>query len=266
MPFLVIFLLVGLTTVLSQLSSDPEQLLDWCLDGKHHKNKPGPEGELYKQARRGYFACVPWSDRSCCTFNTTHLTHHGSPYNFNFNHCSHVKNMSEECRRHFIQDSCFYECSPNVGPWVVKVEMKTRNERFVHVPLCSSDCEAWFEACIDDYTCTDNWVRNFKWAGGTNQCHPGSECRTFQETFETAENFCHKVWDESWEVTPDELACMRIWFDGSKGNPNDNVAKLRVAELVRMANSGVPISLHQSLVLMLLLVAVLRLYARLVPV
>ncbi|CAG2065434.1 unnamed protein product [Timema podura] len=139
-----------------------------------------------------YFQCVPWRDRSCCTFNTTHLTHHGSPYNFNFNHCGHVKNMSEECRKHFIQDSCFYECSPNVGPWVVKVEMKIRNERFVHVPLCSSDCEAWFEACIDDYTCTDNWVQNFKWAGGTNQCHPGSECRTFRETFETAENFCHK--------------------------------------------------------------------------
>nr|CAD7463869.1 unnamed protein product [Timema tahoe] len=261
-----------------------------------------------------YFQCVPWRDRSCCTFNTTHLTHHGSPYNFNFNHCGHVKNMSEECRRHFIQDSCFYECSPNVGPWVVKVEMKIRNERFVHVPLCSSDCEAWFEACIDDYTCTDNWVQNFKWAGGTNQCHPGSECRTFRETFETAENFCHKevsphvlatrvltrkclasdaslllrvknrrliggadwlavrakpslstvrphVWDESWEVTPDELACMRIWFDGSKGNPNDNVAKLRVAELVRMANSGGPVSLHHSLVLMLLLVAVVRLFS-----
>nr|CAD7410602.1 unnamed protein product [Timema poppensis] len=203
--------------------------------------------------------CVPWSERSCCTFNTTHLTHHGSPYNFNFNHCGHVKNMSEECRRHFVQDSCFYECSPNVGPWAVKVEMKTRNERFVHVPLCSSDCEAWFEACIDDYTCTDNWVRNFKWAGGTNQCHPGSECRSFQDTFETAENFCHKVWDESWEVTPDELACMRIWFDGSEGNPNDNVAKLRVAELVRMANSGVPVLPHQSLVLMLLLVAVVHL-------
>ena len=25
--------------------------------------------------------------------------------------------MSERCRKHFIQDLCFYECSPNVGPW-----------------------------------------------------------------------------------------------------------------------------------------------------
>jgi hypothetical protein len=29
--------------------------------------------------------------------------------------------MSEGCKRHFIQDHCFYECSPNIRPWVVKV-------------------------------------------------------------------------------------------------------------------------------------------------
>ena len=35
--------------VVSQLSNDPDQLLNWCLDGKHHKSRPGPEDDLYKQ-------------------------------------------------------------------------------------------------------------------------------------------------------------------------------------------------------------------------
>jgi hypothetical protein len=30
-----------------------------------------------------------------------------------------------------------------------------------------------------------------------------------------------------------------MWFDGEKGNPNDNVAKLKVEELMRQHNTGV---------------------------
>jgi len=32
---------------------------------------------------------------------------------------------------------------------------------------------------------------------------------------------------------------MKIWFDGEKGNPNDNVAKLKVEHLMRQLNTGV---------------------------
>lgn len=35
--------------IMSQLSNDPDQLLNWCLDGEHHKSKPGPEDALYEQ-------------------------------------------------------------------------------------------------------------------------------------------------------------------------------------------------------------------------
>jgi len=38
-------------------------------------------------------------------------------YGFNYNHCGPGKEMSDRCRKHFVQDLCFYECSPNVGPW-----------------------------------------------------------------------------------------------------------------------------------------------------
>lgn len=30
--------------------------------------------------------------------------------------------MPPKCKRHFIQDMCLYECSPNLGPWIDQVE------------------------------------------------------------------------------------------------------------------------------------------------
>ncbi|KAL1123815.1 hypothetical protein AAG570_001586 [Ranatra chinensis] len=135
--------------------------------------------------------CTPWKNFSCCTHETTSDAHKLKLYNFNFEHCP--KKMSEECRKHFVRDLCFYECSPNIGPWIVKVNMKIRRERFFGVPLCQSDCDAWFSACVDDYTCTDNWARNFVWNSTGNQCPPNSQCMKFKDVFKTAKNFCEKV-------------------------------------------------------------------------
>jgi len=87
------------------------------------------------------FQCTPWKRRSCCTHNTTTNAHHSGLYNFNYDHCSHKKNMSEECRRHFIQDLCFYECSPNIGPWTVRV-----GDIQVSLLLCTW---AWQLYCIE---------------------------------------------------------------------------------------------------------------------
>lgn len=67
--------------------------------------------------------CTPWKTRACCTEEVTRKIHEDSLYSFNFNHCMHQtrKEMSPECHRHFKQDHCFYECSPNIGPFVVSV-------------------------------------------------------------------------------------------------------------------------------------------------
>ncbi|KAG8232640.1 hypothetical protein J437_LFUL012600 [Ladona fulva] len=228
-----------------QLSLDPSDLLDVCIDSVNHKTKPGPEGDLYKQ-------CSPWKNRSCCVHETTRNAHLTNLYGFEYDHCGAVKNMSKDCRRHFLQDLCFYECSPNIGPWVVKVsDMKIRKERYFQVPLCLSDCKAWFYACSGDYTCTDNWTRNFIWKDGQNTCPEGAKCRTFLEVFETAENFCRKVWDESWEPVPDEEPCMRLWFDGEKGNPNERVAQYHAYKIAAMGSGGDTI--HPTISLLLLL-------------
>uniref|UniRef100_A0A493SVL6 Folate receptor-like domain-containing protein n=1 Tax=Anas platyrhynchos platyrhynchos TaxID=8840 RepID=A0A493SVL6_ANAPP len=101
-------LLVLLAASAVMPAKDP--LLNVCMDAKHHKTKPGPEGTLHGQ-------CAPWKDNACCTANTSSEAHRDQSYlyNFNWNHCGV---MPPKCKRHFIQDTCLYECSPNLGPWI----------------------------------------------------------------------------------------------------------------------------------------------------
>ncbi|GLG95780.1 Folate receptor beta [Gryllus bimaculatus] len=117
-----LFLISAIYPTFAQLSNDPNQLQNWCLDAKHHKSKPGPEDELHKQ-----------------------------------------------------------------------VSMKIRNERFFEVPLCASDCNAWFDACKDDFTCSEKWTDLIVKDGHLTPCHNQNECKTFADVFKTSKNFCEKV-------------------------------------------------------------------------
>lgn len=66
------------------------------------------------------FQCEPWRDNACCNANTSAGAHEDNSYlyYFNWNHCG---GMSAKCKKHFIQDTCFYECSPHLGPWIQEV-------------------------------------------------------------------------------------------------------------------------------------------------
>lgn len=64
--------------------------------------------------------CALWKENACCTANTSVGAHQDQShlYGFNWDHCGA---MPEKCKRHFIQDTCLYECSPNLGPWIDQV-------------------------------------------------------------------------------------------------------------------------------------------------
>ncbi|GAU88229.1 hypothetical protein RvY_00969 [Ramazzottius varieornatus] len=206
-----------------------DQLLNQCIEGRHHKENASPEPGLSDTH------CSAWSKNSCCSIETAlgitaNSTQDGSWLNFRWDHCEN-KPLSEKCREHFVRDLCFYECSPNTGPWIVDDKRKIRSNRFMKVPLCQTDCDNWFKDCADDFTCTRNWARDFKWEGGVNKCPPASSCRTFIEVFGSAKNFCESVFDHSFVYAPDWEPCMRLWFDGSSGNPNDKVAAWKARRL-----------------------------------
>uniref|UniRef100_A0A673BCP5 Folate receptor alpha-like n=1 Tax=Sphaeramia orbicularis TaxID=375764 RepID=A0A673BCP5_9TELE len=198
--------------------------LNMCMDAKHHKVEPGPEGYLYRQ-------CEPWRDNACCTSNTSTAAHDDNSYlyNFNWNHCGA---MSEQCKKHFIQDTCFYECSPHLGPWIQQVWSMSwiwsswRKERILDVPLCQEDCHSWWEDCKNDFTCKTDWHKGWDWSSGTNKCPKDSRCSKWTEIYPTPQSMCEQIWSNSYRYTTYSKTsgrCMQLWFNGT--NPNKKVAE-----------------------------------------
>ncbi|XP_002130677.2 folate receptor gamma [Ciona intestinalis] len=189
-------------------------ILNTCLSSKHHKTQPGPEDNLFK--------CSAWLNNSCCTNYTAQYVHgDGQPlYNLNFSHCAP---MSDKCRNHFTNNNCFYECSPYLGPWITPQKVSYRHERMYKVPLCASQCNAWWQDCKDESTCVENWSTGFRWDKIGNHCPKNTVCRPFTNVYHNASHFCETVWGpDDFVVTPDHNYCMKISFTGP--NPNVEVA------------------------------------------
>lgn len=221
-------------------------LLNICMNAKHHKEKPGPEDKLHKQ-------CLPWKNNACCSVNTSQEAHKdiSNLYRFNWDHCG---KMAPECKKHFIQDTCLYECSPNLGPWINQVDQSWRKERIVNVPLCKEDCQDWWEDCRSSYTCKVDWHKGWNWSSGYNQCPEDSTCQPFTFYFPTPESLCNKIWSNSYKVSKYSRGsgrCIQMWFDPKYGNPNDAVA-LFYAEAMNGAGLHRAWSLLLGLALMLL--------------
>uniref|UniRef100_A0A8C4QW24 Folate receptor n=1 Tax=Eptatretus burgeri TaxID=7764 RepID=A0A8C4QW24_EPTBU len=205
-------------------------VLNICMDAKHHKTNPGPEDNLHGQ-------CIPWKENACCTSNTSLEAHKSMSYlyTFNWHHCHPLgfPKMSERCLRHFIQDTCLYECSPNLGPWIRKVDSSWRKERILFVPLCKDDCQQWWDDCRLDYTCKSNWHKGWNWTTGTNQCPKNTHCLRIDRVFHTAKDLCENIWSNSFKFTDHDNTsgrCIRMWFDSGK-NPNGAVAHLYAKEM-----------------------------------
>ena len=115
---------------------------------------------------------------------------------------------------------------------------KGRTERFYQIPLCKKDCDSWFNACQDDYTCRDNWHAGFLWINKTNYCPEKSKCQTFRDTFKTAKNFCSQIWDDAFTVSDDEQNCIKFDLDANEPNPNEAVASRLVGDVYGLDSSN----------------------------
>ncbi|RDD39469.1 Folate receptor gamma [Trichoplax sp. H2] len=219
MTFRCIILLAWLTLAWSTIaiaSQSPRDTLNTCIASSYHKKVPTPEQDLVE--------CKPWKARSCCTPATVKelsLTANQVLYNFRWDHCG---NLSSQCYRYMVQDSCFYECSPNVGPWIVNASSSRRSERFMHVPICASFCDNWFAACENDKTCSGDWRYDWKWINRSNHCKANNTCKTFGQIFKTSKGFCEGLWHYSFKYQSDDKPCMKPWFE-TAANPNSDVAK-----------------------------------------
>lgn len=187
-----------------------------CMRGKFHKTIPGPEENLQ--------TCSHFSDKACCTNDTAaSLRDDDALYGFNYSHCAP---MSKECQNFFLQNNCFYECSPNVWPWLSAVDSSYRKERYHNVPLCAGNCNAWWDACRLQQTCVTTWSTGFTWKNKVNECPEGSKCRSFEQVYKNATFFCENVWGPNdYKVVDNGDAnkpCIEFIFHQS--NPNKKTA------------------------------------------
>ncbi|KAM6158562.1 sperm-egg fusion protein Juno [Rhynchocyon petersi] len=212
-------LLLGLWTVMATWTED--KLLDVCMNTSHHKIEPGPEDKLYEE-------CIPWKDNACCTPNTSWEAHLAISllHNYSLTHCGL---LVPSCQKHFIQATCFYHCSPNLGPWIQQVGPHGQGARIVDVPLCQEDCERWWANCRTSYTCKANWQGGWDWSQGKSRCPAGAPCHPFPHYFPTPTDLCEKIWSNSFKASPERRGsgrCMQKWFEPAQDNPNADVARL----------------------------------------
>ncbi|XP_013367210.1 PREDICTED: sperm-egg fusion protein Juno isoform X2 [Chinchilla lanigera] len=191
-------LLLGLWTVVTTQAGD--KLFNVCMNARHHKREPGPEDKLFLQ-------CVPWKDNACCTATTSWEAHRTELHlhNFSLVHCGL---LTPRCQKHFIQATCFYECSPNLGPWIQLVDTQGPEERVLGIPLCQEDCEQWWADCSSSYTCKSNWHGGWDWS---------------RDYFPTPADLCEKIWSNSFKASPEHRnsgQCLQKWFEPDQDNPN----------------------------------------------
>jgi len=71
---------------------------------------PSPEGDTFTE-------CHPWKENACCheaVVTTPTAINEAYGEGFHWDRCG---TLSEACERFFVQEACFYECSPHAGQY-----------------------------------------------------------------------------------------------------------------------------------------------------
>ncbi|BES90604.1 Folate receptor family [Nesidiocoris tenuis] len=173
--------------------------------------------------------CNSYSKLSCCLSTTADQIQGKALYQLHRLTCN--KPMSSGCKKFFQQDACLYECSPHLGQWIVEDNV---GETLQNVPLCQSECEKWFTACINDFTCTRDWKTSH--ANSHFTCTAKDKCQTFRDKFQSAEHFCNTIWGNSYVVVPDDQMCVKI--DGSIEHETRNNAHGNKTAIVAEEKNG----------------------------
>ena len=123
------------------------------------------------------------------------------------------------------------------------------------VPVCSSYCNNWFEACKDDMTCVDNWLDNFIQAieEGMNTCPrpPNESCMTFGEVYVDGRGLCNRLWKSTYFYSEDEDNCTVMAFDPNMPNPNNQLTFPSGAATTLMSSAWM-VGVHAFILVMLI--------------
>lgn len=156
---------------------EQEGPVDQCYLQYYHKGDEEVGNEAHPEEEPDTFQeCHPWAQRSCCkqdTVSSVKKIKESYGPEFHWDRCGP---MSQACERFFVMEACFYECEPNAGlfrkhkdsavdpdpfggsqPLHDDPECVTTNAWQMHqMPIKASFCDAWYNACKEDYFCGAN--------------------------------------------------------------------------------------------------------------
>ncbi|GAB5354522.1 hypothetical protein AAMO2058_000125700 [Amorphochlora amoebiformis] len=145
----------------------------------YHKDFPTPEGENFTE-------CHPWKQASCCTTDIADADGLNVAYGpgYQWDRCG---TLSKACERFFVQEACFYECSPHAGlyrkwgghacddndpgcsttynatcdeyssSYIEGACQNQHNTWQMHqMPIRKDYCDSWFIACANDFFCAES--------------------------------------------------------------------------------------------------------------
>jgi folate receptor len=121
--------------------------------------------------------------------------------------------MSAKCMQFFLWEECFYSCDP----WAAYYENPQAPATLKNLPICSTMCDDWYEACKHEYTCVKDWFAFPMTPNGTYYC--ADNCTTFEETYGSGQEMCNTMWGESFFYSTNMDQCYSFYFWGNH-NPN----------------------------------------------
>ncbi|KAJ8279040.1 hypothetical protein COCON_G00061060 [Conger conger] len=170
-------------------------LKDGCLTRRGQKSFPSPETTMKE--------CLLYSSASCCTANFTEelVSPVTKVENTKWDIC---QPLSDRCETYMKRVECFYQCSPQAVHWT----NPNYTAGVLHVPVCVSFCDSWFDACKDDLTCAKNWLTDFKWENDNNQCQ--HDCLPFSTMYTNGSDLCRSMWGSSFMASSSEDRCLQM--------------------------------------------------------
>ena len=145
-------------------------------------------------------------------------------------------------------EDCFYWCEPMLGYFQTATDGNIQN-----VPICAEYCDAWFEACQDDFTCFENWLEEYDPSLGITSCPANYNCRTFREVYRDGRGLCDTIWGTVYAYSTDVDNCTVMAFNNTMPNPNYKLTFPRSGSLSKLKLW--PTLMYVSALLMFLLIS-----------
>jgi folate receptor len=122
-----------------------------------------------------------------------------------------------------------------------------------NVPICAEYCDAWFDACQDDFTCFENWLEEYDPSLGITTCPASFTCRTFRDVYRDGRGLCDTIWGTVYAYSADADNCTVMAFNNTLPNPNYDLTFPRSGNLSKL-NLG-PTWIMSALLIFLLITA-----------